>query len=103
MRAAVSGHGALTNLRQEDKMAAVLKTSLALGLILTFSAGSYPAFSSDGSVLPQPSTPTPKSAFGKAKALARIYRLAPALDTRGTETDGLGRNDDDCKFGCTDH
>jgi hypothetical protein len=84
-------------------MAAVLKTSIALGLMLTFSVAPYAAFAADGSGLPQASTPTPESAFAKAKALAPAFRLPPALDNRGVETDGLGRNDDDCKYGCTDH
>ena len=28
---------------------------------------------------------------------------APATAVRAPETDGLSRNDDDCKFGCIDH
>ena len=86
-------------------MTAVLKTSIAFGLALAFSVGPYAAFAAAGSDLPQTSRPTEESGFDKARALAPTFRLRPAPDTRATETetDGLGRNDNDCKFGCTDH
>ena len=84
-------------------MATVLKTSIALGLVLTVLAGPCAALAAKGSDLEPARRPAAGSAFDKAKALAPALRLQPAPDARGSETDGLGRNDDDCKFGCVDH
>ncbi len=84
-------------------MVTMLKTSIALGLVLTFSAGPCATFATERSALEPAPRPTAGSALDKAKALARDFRLQPAPDARGPETDGLGRDDNDCKYGCVDH
>jgi len=39
----------------------------------------------------------------KARALAAPEQVQPPPTERAPETDGLGRHDEDCKFGCIDH
>lgn len=83
-------------------MKTVTKTSIIVGLVLAFSAGPSAFAATD-----LPHAPIPASRdrpdFAAARALAPVNRFQPARGMDRPEPDGLGRNDDDCKFGCVDH
>jgi hypothetical protein len=83
-------------------MKTVSKTTIALSLMLAFSSGPhvFAATDPDHAPLPAPRDPTH---FAGARAFAPYPRFQPAPAVGRPETDGLGRNDDDCKFGCVDH
>jgi len=75
--------------------------SIALVLAMAAPISAYPADTT------HPASPIHRTMrhdpqFGRATALAAPRPIAqPPAFVR--ETDGLGRNDDDCVFGCIDH
>lgn len=80
-----------------------LKTCFALGLVLTVSTLSGAAFATEGADAKPALRPAIARGLDKANALAPALRLQQRPAARGAETDGLGRNDDDCRYGCLDH
>jgi hypothetical protein len=76
-----------------------LKSPMTLGLILAISLLAVPARGA-----PAPKTmqePAHHQMANLAKAQAFVGPATPVL--RGEETDGLGRNDEECNMGCVDH
>jgi hypothetical protein len=84
-------------------MKTVLKSSIALGLMIASTAGPYQSFAAETPEFAQGATLQVKTDFAKANALAPAFRFQPAPTAPAPETDGLGRNDDDCRYGCVDH
>jgi hypothetical protein len=84
-------------------MKTVLKTSIALGLMIVLAAGPYESIAAEAPDLAQGAASQAKTDFTRANALAPVFRFQPAPAVHAPETDGLGRNDDDCRYGCVDH
>jgi hypothetical protein len=83
-------------------MNTLIKSVLALGIILALPVTGYAV----GAEEPNPAHRTMhhhKEDFAKVTALAAPRGAVVAPSAPSPETDGLSRNDEDCKFGCIDH
>ncbi len=84
-------------------MTIVSKTAIAAGVVLAMASGLYPARAGSA----QADGPKPAHAaradLGTASALAPDFGLQPSVGERVPQSDGLGRDDEDCKYGCIDH
>ncbi len=74
----------------------------ALGLTIAFNLSAYSVYAASAPDRTQPPAHHHKTDFGKANAVAPADRLQTPAE-HVPETDGLGRNDEDCNFGCIDH
>jgi hypothetical protein len=84
-------------------MRAGLKTSIPLGLMIVCSAAPCAAFAANASNVAQSAAHRDKTDLAKAKGLAPEYLHQQGSPDAAPEIDGLGRNDNDCVYGCLDH
>jgi hypothetical protein len=76
-----------------------LKTAMAVGFILAVPLFAAPALGAE--TRESEYKPSRYRAAEFAKAQAFVTTPMPIL--RALETDGLGRNDEECNMGCVDH
>jgi hypothetical protein len=80
-------------------MSVLLKASMALGFIVTIPLLAVPARGAPAPETVQKPVHYQSANFAKAQAL-----VIPATHLSGArETNGLGRNDEECNMGCIDH
>jgi hypothetical protein len=78
----------------------ILSIALGLALATPVAANSLDKVSLRES---DPRTIHHKANFAKATALANPLSAVAMSSPLSPETDGLSRNDEDCKYGCIDH
>ena len=84
-------------------MTIVSKATVAAGIVLAMASGLCPAQAESAQADRFKPAHAARADFGTASALAPDFGLRPSLGERVPQSDGLGRNDEDCKYGCIDH